>query len=109
LRTSKSTQPIERKTIMQILQPGFVPKRKSSAEVVNPQSPSKPVRVRLTRDCVVWTGFLGKADDVYEFDASTPEGFEAVAMLTGHSTSGQKVPPSTPLRTAGEPVAKRKG
>jgi len=93
---------------MQILQPGFVPKRAKASDVVNPPSPAKPVRVRLLRDCVVWTGLLGKTDDVYEFDMSTPEGFEAVAMLTGHSTSGAKVPISTPLHTAGEPVAKRK-
>jgi len=84
---------------MQIIQPGFVPKRAKADTVVNPTSPVKPVRVRLTRDCVVWTGCLGKADDVYEFDASTPEGFEAVAMLTGHSSAGVKVPLSTKLLT----------
>ena len=92
---------------MQILQPGFVPKRAKFDTVVNPPSAAKPVRVKLTRDCVVWTGLLGKTDDVFEFDRSTPEGFEAVAMLTGHSTSGVKVPLSTPLHTAGE-LAKRK-
>ena len=82
---------------MQILQPGFVPKRKTSVEVVNPPSAAKPVRVRLARDCVLWTNRIGKADDVYEFDVATPEGFEAVAMLTGHSSAGVKVPLSTPL------------
>ena len=76
-----------------------MPKRKLAVEVVNPKAPIKPVRVRLTRDCVVWTGLLGKADDVYEFDVATPEGFEAVAMLTGHSSAGVKVPISTPLLT----------
>ena len=90
---------------MQILPHNFVPARKKASEVVNPPSPKIPCRVRLTRNCVVWSGpVLGQKDDVLEFDLATPEGHEAVACLCSHSTSGVKVAPSTPLHTAPAPA-----
>jgi hypothetical protein len=85
---------------MQIIAPGFVPKRATASQVINPSNPTKPVRVRLTRDCVLWMGMLGREGDVVEVDAATMEGHEFLALMTGNSTSGQRVTISTPLRSA---------
>lgn len=84
---------------MQILQPGFVPTRKKAADVINPPNPIKPQRLRVLKPCVLWTGAYGQPGDVIEVDRASAEGFELMALLTGHSDAGQKVPITTPLST----------
>ncbi len=83
------------------------PKRKTFAEVVNPKVCIKPKRVRIINDCLIrgqpaWVG------SVFEFDASTPDGYEDLACLISHSNKAEYVPIDTPLFTAPDPTTKRK-
>jgi hypothetical protein len=91
---------------MQIVNPThgtYITPRKKAFEVINPKAPARPVRVELQRDCVIWSGALGKKGDVLEFDQNDPAGHEAYSLLL-QSTSGRRVPLDTPLHDSPPPI-----